>query len=104
MKTTDEQDKMLNEYFKAYRKNIPDNGFAKRTINNLPKTESWVSKKDILITISLIIGVFFTIPCLSIINHIIMSLNLYTVMFIICCFTGIILSIIIAFDPESELI
>jgi hypothetical protein len=104
MKTTDEQEILLNTYFKTYRINIPDKGFTNNTMNKLPKIEPWFSRKDILITVSLIIGVIILTSCRSIIGNIITTLNLYALLFIMICFAGLILTIISVTDPESELI
>jgi len=102
MKTRDKQEIMLNEYFKRYREHIADDGFTGNIMNKIPRRGPIFSPKDILITISLIIGAVFSIPTL--IANLITSQNIYVLFFILCCFAGIILSIIIATDPENELI
>ena len=102
MKTRDKQEIMINEYFKRYREHIADDGFTKNIMIKIPKRGSVFSLKDIIITVSLIIGAVFSIPAL--ITDIFTSQNIYILFFILCCFAGIILSIIIATDPENELI
>jgi hypothetical protein len=102
MKTRDKQEILLTEYFKKYQVNIADDGFTSKVMSKIPKRGSIFSPKDILITISLIIGSVFSIPAL--ITNIFASQNIYVLLFILCCFAGIILSIIIATDPENELI
>jgi len=102
MNIKDKQDIMLDEYFEKYRENINDNGFTKNIMNKIPKEESGICKRTMLLTTSLIIGIIFSIP--SIIGNLITCQNIYTLVFILCCCAGIILSIIIAIEPENELI
>ena len=102
MNTSDKQEMMVNDFFKRYQEHIADDGFTGNIMNKIPKRGSVFSLKDILITISLIIGAIFSIP--SLIANIFISQNIYVLFFILCCYAGIILSIIIATDPENELI
>ena len=104
MKPIDEQDKLLNSFFKSYRDNLPDNDFTKNIMNRLPIYESFISKKDIIIILILLLGTFLTMPNMYKIQSICHSLNPYTISFIIFCFVGIVLTIISATDSESELV
>jgi len=104
MRRPDEQDILLNEFFKPYRKNIPDNGFTQNIMKNLTQTEPWINLKDILISLIILIGIICTIPYLTIIRSLYTSINLYNLLFIIFSLTGIIITIITITDPESDLI
>ena len=104
MKTTDKQDIILQEYFKPYREKISDGGFTKNTLRKLPKTEPWFSKKDILISTTLIIGTILTLPCINILRSIISTHNIYTILFLVISVISIVLVIISAMDSENELI
>jgi hypothetical protein len=102
MKKKDETEELLNSYFKTYRQEIEDNGFVDKTLKSLPTPAPFFSKKDIYITVCLIISTILFVPCLNVIREIIFKVNLYSLSFIILSLVGIVFTIIMTFDTETD--
>ncbi|MDA3781288.1 MAG: DUF5056 domain-containing protein [Bacteroidales bacterium] len=101
MKDIDDN-KLLNDFFNTYRDDIPDNDFTKNVMNKVPSHYHFINLKDIIITLILLIGTFFSIPDISRILSINYFFNPYFILFIVFCIVGIILTIISAIDTESD--
>ena len=104
MNIINKQDSNLESFFESHRENIQDDGFTKKTMNKLPQAKPFMNKKELLIHLVLLIGAVFTLPFIGLFKTMYVSLNFYTLLFLIFCFAGFAFSIIVASDPEYEFV
>lgn len=102
MKAEHNQEPHLDDYFSALKQQLPDSGFTKRVMNQIPQREPLISKRGLFFAvIGLVLSLFValgtqlvpTAPYVP--DH-------FTLVFYLVVSVGAVLVIVQALDPELE--
>jgi len=97
---TENEDKIISDFFNTHKEMIEDNGFSRRVVNMLPKQRSNIWLRSVLIFTAIFTGTLLVSLNMTNLMKELISLDLTHIVIFVICF-GIALSSIISAANNS---